>query len=84
MSRANCPTRISSSWRTLDDALHDAGVPRHGLVAAIIMAMVLANLRGVVVPEDRPFTKTVVQLAIGVLFISISATVTPASLRGVI
>jgi NhaP-type Na+/H+ or K+/H+ antiporter len=35
-------------------------------------------------PGDRPFLKTVVQLAIGVLFIAISATVTPASLRGVI
>ena len=64
----------------LCDALQDDT----GLVAAITMGMVLANLRGVVVPEDRPFLKTVVQLAIGVLFISISATVTPASLRGVI
>ena len=55
-----------------------------GLVAAITMGMVIANMRGVVVSEDRPFLKTVVQLTIGVLFISISATVTPASLRGVI
>ena len=55
-----------------------------GLVAAITIGMVAANLRGVVVPEDRPFLKTVVQLTIGVLFISISATVTPASPRGVI
>jgi NhaP-type Na+/H+ or K+/H+ antiporter len=64
----------------LCDALQDDT----GLVAAITMGIVLANLRGVVVPEDRPFLKTVVQLAIGVLFISISATVTPASLRGVL
>ena len=62
------------------DALRDDT----GLVAAITMGIVLANLRGADVPEDRPFIKTVVQLAIGVLFISISATVTPASLRGVI
>jgi NhaP-type Na+/H+ or K+/H+ antiporter len=55
-----------------------------GLVAAITMGIVLANMRGVVVPEDRPFLKTIVQLTIGVLFISISATVTPASLRGVV
>ena len=55
-----------------------------GLVAAITMGMVLANLRGAGLPGDRPFLKTVVQLAIGVLFIAISATVTPASLRGVI
>ena len=54
-----------------------------GLVAAITMGIAAANLRWVVVPGDRPFLKTVVQLAIGVLFISISATVTPASLRGV-
>ena len=62
------------------DALRDDT----GLVAAITMGIVLANLRGVHLPEDRPFLKTVVQLAIGVLFIAISATVTPASLRGVI
>lgn len=55
-----------------------------GLVAAITMGIVIANLRGVDVPEDRPFLKTVVQLTIGVLFISISATVTPSSLRGVV
>jgi len=55
-----------------------------GLVAAITMGIVLANVKGVIVPEDRPFLKTIVQLTIGVLFISISATVTPASLRGVL
>jgi NhaP-type Na+/H+ or K+/H+ antiporter len=55
-----------------------------GLVAAITMGIALANLRGVIVPDDRPFLKTIVQLTIGVLFISISATVTPASLRGVL
>jgi len=64
----------------LCDALQDDT----GLVAAITMGIVFANMRGVDVPEDRPFLKTVVQLAIGVLFISISATVTPTSLRGVI
>lgn len=55
-----------------------------GLVAAIVMGVALANLRGVPSPEDRPFFQTIVQLVIGILFISISATVTPASLRGVI
>jgi NhaP-type Na+/H+ or K+/H+ antiporter len=55
-----------------------------GLVAAITMGLVLANLPGVDVPEERPFLKTVVQFTIGLLFISISATVTPASLRGVV
>ena len=62
------------------DALRDDT----GLVAAITMGIVLANLRGIDLPGDRPFLKTIVQLAIGVLFIAISATVTPASLRGVI
>jgi NhaP-type Na+/H+ or K+/H+ antiporter len=55
-----------------------------GLVAAISMGIVITNLHGVHVPEDRPFLKTVVQLTIGILFISISATVTPTSLRGVV
>ena len=64
--------------------LCDAVQDDTGLVAAITMGIVLANLRGVDLPEDRPFIKTVVQLSIGVLFIAISATVTPASLRGVI
>jgi NhaP-type Na+/H+ or K+/H+ antiporter len=64
----------------LCDALQDDT----GLVAAITMGIVIANLCGVDLPEDRPFLETVVQLVIGLLFISISATVTPASLRGVI
>ena len=65
-------------------ALSDAISSDTGLVAAISMGIVIANLKGVHVPEDRPFIKTVVQLIIGVLFISISATVTWASLRGVV
>jgi NhaP-type Na+/H+ or K+/H+ antiporter len=64
----------------LCDALSDDT----GLVAAIIMGVLAANMRWAEVPKDRPFLKTVVQLTIGVLFISISATVTPASLRGVV
>jgi NhaP-type Na+/H+ or K+/H+ antiporter len=66
------------------DSLCDAIQDDTGLIAAITIGIVLANLRGVDLPGERPFLKTVVQLAIGVLFISISATVTPASLRGVI
>jgi NhaP-type Na+/H+ or K+/H+ antiporter len=65
-------------------AMSDAISSDTGLVAAISMGVVLANLHGIHVPEDRPFTKTVVQLDIGILFISISATVTAASLRGVV
>jgi len=52
-----------------------------GLIAAIFMGLALANRRGFDIPSRRPFFETLVQLIIGVLFISISATVTPASLR---
>ena len=52
-----------------------------GLIAAVLMGLALANLRGFDVSARRPFFETLVQLIIGVLFISISATVTPASLK---
>jgi NhaP-type Na+/H+ or K+/H+ antiporter len=55
-----------------------------GLLAAIFMGLALANRRGFDVPARRPFFETLVQLIIGVLFISISATVTPQSLRHLI
>ena len=52
-----------------------------GLIAAIVMGLAAANMQGFVIPARRPFFETLVQLIIGLLFISISATVTPASLR---
>ncbi len=52
-----------------------------GLIAAVFMGLALANLRGFDIPAHRPFCETLVQLIIGVLFSSISATVTPRSLR---
>ena len=52
-----------------------------GLIAAILMGLAVANLRVFNVPAKRPFFETLVQLIIGVLFVSISATVTPASLQ---
>jgi NhaP-type Na+/H+ or K+/H+ antiporter len=52
-----------------------------GLIAAVLMGLAVANMRGFDVPARRPFFETLVQLIIGVLFISISATVTPASLK---
>jgi NhaP-type Na+/H+ or K+/H+ antiporter len=55
-----------------------------GLIAAIGMGVAVANVPGMRSPEDRPFFRTMVQLIIGLLFISISATVTPSSLRGVL
>ncbi len=62
------------------DALRDDT----GLIAAIFMGLAAANLRGFDIPARRPFFETLVQLIIGVLFISISATVTPQSLRHLI
>jgi len=55
-----------------------------GLIAAIVMGVAIANLKGIEPPEDRPFFRTIVQLVIGLLFVSISATVTPASLLDVL
>jgi NhaP-type Na+/H+ or K+/H+ antiporter len=52
-----------------------------GLLAAIFMGLALANRHGFDIPARRPFFETLVQLIIGLLFISISATVTPQSLR---
>ncbi len=55
-----------------------------GLIAAILMGLALSNLPSFEVAARRPFFETVIQLIIGVLFISIAATVTPASLRGLV
>jgi NhaP-type Na+/H+ or K+/H+ antiporter len=55
-----------------------------GLIAAILMGLAVANLRAFDVPAKRPFFETLVQLIIGVLFVAISATVTPASLHHLI
>ncbi|MFI5773082.1 cation:proton antiporter [Streptomyces sp. NPDC051658] len=55
-----------------------------GLISAVVMGMAMANLPGLDIPARRPFLDTLVSLIIGLLFISISATVTPASLRHVV
>jgi NhaP-type Na+/H+ or K+/H+ antiporter len=55
-----------------------------GLIAAIIMGLALAYRPEFDVPARRPFFETLVQLILGVLFVSISATVTPHSLRHVL
>lgn len=55
-----------------------------GLIAAIVMGVAMATLPGLDLPVRRPFFETLVSLTIGVLFVSISATVTPASLRHVV
>ncbi|MBL3671533.1 sodium:proton exchanger [Streptomyces sp. M2CJ-2] len=55
-----------------------------GLIAAIVMGLAVVRLPGFDVPEERPFFETLVQLIIGLLFVSISSTITPASLRHVV
>jgi len=62
------------------DALRDDS----GLVAAIVMGLVVANRREFELPVRRPFLETLVQLILAVLFVSISATVTPSSLQGLV
>ncbi|MEU1460755.1 hypothetical protein ABZ467_08720 [Streptomyces sp. NPDC005727] len=55
-----------------------------GLIAAIVMGLLVANLPGFVMPERGPVSEMMVQLMIGLLFVSISSTVTPASLHHVV
>jgi NhaP-type Na+/H+ or K+/H+ antiporter len=55
-----------------------------GLIAAVLMGLAVANLRAFDVPAKRPFFETLVQLIIGVLFVGISATVTPESLHDLV
>jgi NhaP-type Na+/H+ or K+/H+ antiporter len=59
----------------------DIGRDDAGFFAAVSMGLALANLRAFDIPAQRPFFETLVQLIIGVLFVSISATVTPESLH---
>jgi len=65
-------------------AVCDAFREDTGLIAAIVMGVAIANVPGIRSVEDRPFFRTIVQLIIGLLFISISATVTGASIRAVL
>jgi hypothetical protein len=55
-----------------------------GLIAAIVMGLAAANMRGFDIPARRPFLETLVSLIIGLLFIAISASVSPDSLRHVV
>lgn len=55
-----------------------------GLIAAIVMGLVLAVAPGVDIPVRRPFLETLVRLIVGLLFISIAATVTPVSVVAVL
>jgi hypothetical protein len=55
-----------------------------GLIAAILMGLALANMRLFATLQRNQFFETLVQLFIGLLFVSISATVTPSSLQHVL
>ncbi|MCT9011565.1 cation:proton antiporter domain-containing protein [Streptomyces rhizosphaerihabitans] len=50
-----------------------------GLIAAIFTGLAITNLPGMDMPARRPFLETLVQMIIGLLFISISSAVTPDS-----
>jgi NhaP-type Na+/H+ or K+/H+ antiporter len=52
-----------------------------GLISAIVMGLAVGNSARFDVPARRPFFETLIQLVLGLLFISISATVTPDSLH---
>lgn len=65
-------------------AFCDATRDDTGLIAAIVMGVAVANLHGFERPEDRQFFRTVVQLVIGLLFVSISATVSTTNLAPVL
>jgi NhaP-type Na+/H+ or K+/H+ antiporter len=55
-----------------------------GLIAAILMGLAVSNLTWFDVPARRPFFETLVQLIIGLLFVSIGATISPDSLEDVL
>ncbi|MFE9881475.1 cation:proton antiporter [Streptomyces sp. NPDC005784] len=62
----------------------DALLDDTGLIAAILTGVAVANLPGYDMPARRPFFETVVQLVIGLLFISISASVAPEAVASVL
>ncbi|MFD3838014.1 cation:proton antiporter [Streptomyces sp. NPDC058642] len=55
-----------------------------GLIAAIVAGLAVTNIRGFDIPARRPFFETLAQLIIGLLFVSISSSVPPASVRPVL
>ncbi|MER6181970.1 cation:proton antiporter [Streptomyces sp. NPDC001652] len=55
-----------------------------GLIAAIVAGLAVTNIRGFDIPARRPFFETLAQLIIGLLFVSISSSVAPSSVRPVL
>lgn len=64
----------------LTDALADDA----GLLTALLMGMATPKLAGTGLAQLRPFFDTLVNVSIGVLFVAISASVPPASLKGLV
>ena len=64
--------------------LCDALRPETGLIAAVMAGVAFANLPTVQVPKDRQFFEAMIQLVIGVLFISIASSVSFSSVRSVL
>ncbi|MDQ1250191.1 MAG: hypothetical protein QG597_4570, partial [Actinomycetota bacterium] len=62
----------------------DAVADDSGLLAALLMGLAAPKIAGPGLSRVRPFFDTVVSISIGVLFVAISASVTPASLRGLV
>ena len=65
-------------------ALSDAVRADTGLVTALVIGVALANVPGFRVEETRQFREAVIQMVIGLLFVSIAATVTASSLTAVL
>ncbi|MFJ1758194.1 sodium:proton exchanger [Kitasatospora sp. NPDC088134] len=65
-------------------AVCDAVRDDTGLIAAIVMGVVVATVPAFDLPARRTFFETLVSLIVGVLFVSISSTVTWASVRPVL
>ncbi|MFJ5228991.1 cation:proton antiporter [Kitasatospora sp. NPDC088391] len=65
-------------------AVCDAVRDDTGLIAAIVMGVVVATVPAFDLPARRTFFETLVSLIVGVLFVSISSTVTWASVQPVL
>jgi NhaP-type Na+/H+ or K+/H+ antiporter len=62
----------------------DAVRPETGLIAAVLAGVAFANIPALQIPQDREFLEAIVQLVIGVLFISIASSVPFGSVRAVL
>lgn len=77
-------TQVLFATVLLMAGLADAWADDAGLVTAVVMGMVAPLIVKDKLPVIAPFFDTIVAIGIGVLFVSISALVTPASLSGLI